>query len=189
LRTFPLVAIASCGFIQACEQLGHGSTEVVAGAVEGLIAGMGFIGDGTILKEGLGVRGTATAASLRATGAIGLAVAMGGYDVAIVISAATFLTLRLPKRRLTGIPKVLAWRKKSACNAGRTARSRLRIVKFPGSSCARRRMSASIGDHGARPASAMRQQGGNGFQGHPPALPTIPLLSHPVRERHARPET
>ena len=27
LRTFPLVAIASCGFIQACEQLGHGSTK------------------------------------------------------------------------------------------------------------------------------------------------------------------
>ena len=64
---------------------------------------MGFIGGGTILKEGLGVRGTATAASLWATAAIGLAVAMGGYDVAIVISAATFLTLRLPKRRLPGI--------------------------------------------------------------------------------------
>ena len=113
LRTFPLVAIATCGFIQACERLGHGSTEVVAGAVEGLIAGMGFIGAGTILEEGLGVRGTATAASLWATAAIGLAVAMGGYDVAIVISAATFLTLRLPKRKLTGISDALARRKKN----------------------------------------------------------------------------
>ena len=100
LRTFPLVAIASCGFIQACERLG--SPEILSGAVEGLIAGMGFIGGGTILREGINVRGTATAASLWATAAIGLAVAMGGYDVAIVISLATFLTLRLPKHRLGG---------------------------------------------------------------------------------------
>jgi hypothetical protein len=31
------------GRSQACERLGLGSSEVVAGAVEGLIAGMGFI--------------------------------------------------------------------------------------------------------------------------------------------------
>ncbi|MGA7263380.1 MAG: MgtC/SapB family protein, partial [Stellaceae bacterium] len=37
LRTFPLVAIASCALIQASEH-GNGSN-VVAGAVEGLIAG------------------------------------------------------------------------------------------------------------------------------------------------------
>src|SRR5271166_6001393 len=98
LRTFPLVAIASCGFIQASEHAGNGSS-VVSGAVEGLIAGMGFIGGGTILREGSGVRGTATAASLWATAAIGVAVALGSYDVAIVVSTATFLTLRLPKRR------------------------------------------------------------------------------------------
>jgi putative Mg2+ transporter-C (MgtC) family protein len=88
LRTFPLVAIASCAFIQTSEHAGIGSN-VVSGAVEGLIAGMGFIGGGTILKEGLSVRGTATAASLRATAAIGVAVGFGTYDVAIVTSAAT----------------------------------------------------------------------------------------------------
>jgi putative Mg2+ transporter-C (MgtC) family protein len=97
LRTFPLVAIASCGFIQASHAVSDAN--VVAGAVEGLIAGMGFIGGGTILKEGLNVRGTATAASLWATAAIGLAVGLGTYDVAIVIAVATFLTLRLPKRQ------------------------------------------------------------------------------------------
>ncbi|HKM61281.1 MAG TPA: MgtC/SapB family protein [Acidisphaera sp.] len=98
LRTFPLVAIASCGFIQASEHAGNGSS-VVSGAVEGLIAGMGFIGGGTILREGVSVRGTATAASLWATAAIGLAVGFGSYDVAVVIAVATFLTLRLPKRK------------------------------------------------------------------------------------------
>ena len=76
LRTFPLVAIASCGFIQASENFGNASTDIVAGAVEGLIAGMGFIGGGTILREGTSVRGTATAASLWSTAAIGLAVGL-----------------------------------------------------------------------------------------------------------------
>jgi hypothetical protein len=38
---------------------------------------------------------------------------MGGYDVAIVISVATFLTLRLPKRRLIGINDALAQREKN----------------------------------------------------------------------------
>jgi hypothetical protein len=43
LRTFPLVAVASCAFIQASEHAGNGSN-LVSGAVEGLIGGMGFIG-------------------------------------------------------------------------------------------------------------------------------------------------
>jgi putative Mg2+ transporter-C (MgtC) family protein len=39
------------------------------------------------------VHGTATAASLWATGAVGVATGVGAYDVAIVIAAITFLTL------------------------------------------------------------------------------------------------
>jgi putative Mg2+ transporter-C (MgtC) family protein len=41
------------------------------------------------------VQGTATAASLWATGAIGVSVALGSYDVAVTIAVFTFLTLRL----------------------------------------------------------------------------------------------
>ena len=39
-------------------------------------------------------RGTATAASLWATGAIGTAVGLGAYDIAVLISLATFITLK-----------------------------------------------------------------------------------------------
>ncbi|WP_426240726.1 MgtC/SapB family protein [Pararhizobium sp. DWP1-1-3] len=95
LRTFPLVAIASCGFIQATENLTAGSPEATARIVEGLITGMGFIGGGAILVVSKSVRGTATAASLWATGAIGTAVGLGAYDIALVLSIMTFLTLRL----------------------------------------------------------------------------------------------
>jgi len=95
LRTFPLVAIASCGFIQATETLTAGSPEATARIVEGLITGMGFIGGGAILVVKASVRGTATAASLWATGAIGTSVGLGAYDVAVVLAVMTFLTLRL----------------------------------------------------------------------------------------------
>lgn len=95
LRTFPLVALASCGFIQASEGLLAHSPDGMAKVVEGLITGIGFIGGGAILKQGTSVQGTATAASLWATGAIGVSVGLGGYDVAITIAAFTFLMLRL----------------------------------------------------------------------------------------------
>ena len=95
LRTFPLVALASCGFVQACETLLAGSPDGLAKVIEGVITGVGFIGGGAILKQGDAVRGTATAASLWATGAIGLAVGLGAYDVAVTVSAFTFATLLL----------------------------------------------------------------------------------------------
>ena len=95
LRTFPLVAMASCGFIQASEGLLVHAPDGLAKVVEGLITGIGFIGGGAILKKGATVRGTATAASLWATGAIGVSVGLGSYDVAVTVAVFTFLTLTL----------------------------------------------------------------------------------------------
>jgi putative Mg2+ transporter-C (MgtC) family protein len=95
LRTFPLVALATCGIVQATEHILEGHPEGTARIIEGLMTGMGFIGGGAILKTENSVRGTATAASLWATGATGAAVGLGSYDVAVVISLFTFLTLWL----------------------------------------------------------------------------------------------
>jgi len=61
----------------------------------GLITGVGFIGGGAILKHGTQALGTATAASLWATGALGAAVGYGLYDIAVILSAVTFVTLYL----------------------------------------------------------------------------------------------
>lgn len=94
LRTFPLVAIASCGFIQAAEPMLRESPQALARVLEGIVTGMGFIGGGAILKTGEIVHGTATAASLWATGAMGAAVALRVYDVAVIIAVMTFATLR-----------------------------------------------------------------------------------------------
>lgn len=93
LRTFPLVAVASCAYMLIGYQV-LDSTDAEARVVQGLITGMGFIGGGAILKHRGRVEGTATAASLWATGAIGLSVASQRLEVAIVVSVVTFLTLR-----------------------------------------------------------------------------------------------
>jgi len=93
LRTFPLVAVASCGFVQATEGITTGNPEALARIIEGVITGMGFIGGGAILRLSTSVKGTATAASLWATGAVGIACAMGTFDVAIIIVIFALLTL------------------------------------------------------------------------------------------------
>ena len=80
LRTFPLVAVATCGFVQASETFIIGEPEAMARIMEGLITGMGFIGGGAIL-------------SLWVTGAIGAAVGLGSYDVALVLTLVTIATL------------------------------------------------------------------------------------------------
>jgi putative Mg2+ transporter-C (MgtC) family protein len=99
LRTFPLVAVAACGFIQAAEPVIAGNATAMARIVEGVITGMGFIGGGAILQTRESVKGTATAASLWITGAIGVAVGLGSYGTAIVLSVITLVTLWL----LTGV--------------------------------------------------------------------------------------
>jgi putative Mg2+ transporter-C (MgtC) family protein len=93
LRTFPLVAIATCGYIRAAEALTAESPEATARIVEGLITGMGFVGGGAILRLKESVKGTATAASLWVTGAVGVSAGLGAYDVALVLSLVTLVTL------------------------------------------------------------------------------------------------
>lgn len=96
LRTFPLVAVAACAYMLTAYDVLE-STEAEARVMEGLITGMGFIGGGAILKNAGSVRGTATAASLWGTGAIGLAVASERMEIALVVSLVTFFTLRFLK--------------------------------------------------------------------------------------------
>lgn len=92
VRTFPIVAMASCGYLLL---VSAGDPASQSRVLQGMIAGIGFVGGGAILKEGATVKGTATAASIWCTGVVGAAVAMGRYDVAIILSALTFLTLKV----------------------------------------------------------------------------------------------
>ena len=94
IRTFPLVAVAACGFVLIAIRVLGADSMGQARILEGLITGVGFIGGGAILKHAGRASGTATAASLWATGALVAAVGYGLYDIAAILSLVTYLTLR-----------------------------------------------------------------------------------------------
>ncbi|MBT8107711.1 MAG: MgtC/SapB family protein [Gammaproteobacteria bacterium] len=97
LRTFPLVAVAACGYTLVGISV-LSSTDAEARVLQGLITGIGFIGGGAILKSKGSVTGTATAASIWNTGLIGMAVAFDRFEIAILMSALNFVTLRYVER-------------------------------------------------------------------------------------------
>lgn len=90
LRTFPLVTIASCAFMLVAMSVYDGS-EAEARVMYGVITGIGFIGGGAIVKEAGRVGGTATAAGIWITGAIGISVAYGRYEIALTLSLLSFV--------------------------------------------------------------------------------------------------
>ena len=63
-----------------------------------VISGIGFLGAGTILREGFSVKGLTTAASLWAVSCIGLAVGAGYYIGAFVTTFVIYITLNTLKR-------------------------------------------------------------------------------------------
>jgi putative Mg2+ transporter-C (MgtC) family protein len=62
---------------------------------QGIMTGIGFLGAGVIMKEGLTVRGLTTAASIWITAAIGIMLGIGFYFPAIVATLVTLGTLSL----------------------------------------------------------------------------------------------
>lgn len=95
VRTLPIVAMASCGYLLVMSAVASGDAAGDASRVlQGLIAGIGFVGGGAILKEGFNVHGTAVAASIWNTGAIGAAVAFGRYEIGIVLMLLNVFTMK-----------------------------------------------------------------------------------------------
>jgi putative Mg2+ transporter-C (MgtC) family protein len=95
LRTFPLVAMASCGLVQTAISVLGVSAPFNANILSGVVTGIGFIGAGAIIKEGAAVTGHATAASIWTVGIIGAAVGYGYYDIGLILAAANLAVLML----------------------------------------------------------------------------------------------
>jgi len=92
VRTFPIVGMASCGYLLLMGDQPDPSAQ--SRLLQGLITGIGFIGGGAILKQGTIVTGTATAASVWNAGVIGAAVAMNRYGIAVTLAILNLFTLR-----------------------------------------------------------------------------------------------
>jgi len=58
-----------------------------------IVTGIGFLGGGAILKEGLNVKGLTTAASLWAVAAIGMAAGAGNWFLAIASTGIVLMAL------------------------------------------------------------------------------------------------
>lgn len=63
-----------------------------------VVSGIGFLGAGTIIREGVNVRGLTTAASLWAVSCVGIAAGIGFYGGAVIATAIIYITLISLKR-------------------------------------------------------------------------------------------
>jgi putative Mg2+ transporter-C (MgtC) family protein len=104
LRTFPLVAVGSAAYVMIARTALTPDADAQSRIIQGLITGIGFLGGGAIIKTSDRVRGTATAASIWSTAAIGAAVAYEHLEIALLLSAINFIALRLlrPFKKLVG---------------------------------------------------------------------------------------
>lgn len=99
LRTHMLVALASALFVLAPLQI-QMEHDGLSRVIQGLAAGIGFIGGGAILKlsDAREVRGLTTAAGIWLTAAIGVAVGLGRIGLALVSTLLTWIILSVIAR-------------------------------------------------------------------------------------------
>lgn len=110
MRTYGLVCMASAALTAMVGYPGlwYGGIHPLATGsdptrvVQGIVTGVGFLGAGMIMKEGLSISGLTTAASIWASSAIGIMVGVGFH------SAAALLAL-LSVGCMMGVAKIEAW--------------------------------------------------------------------------------
>ncbi|MFE2064392.1 MgtC/SapB family protein [Streptomyces sp. NPDC059467] len=106
LRTNALVAVGATLFVLYSEAVGDpGSPTRVASYV---VSGIGFLGGGVILREGGGVRGLNTAATLWCSAAVGVLAASGRLDLCLIGTAVVIgvrLLLRPAGRLIDRVPQ------------------------------------------------------------------------------------
>ena len=97
LRTHILICIGAALFTIA-SLYGFGVGADPSRIAAGIVAGIGFLGAGAIIRRGEGiVEGLTTAATIWAVAAIGLAAGAGLYLISGVAAAITLLILFLPR--------------------------------------------------------------------------------------------
>jgi putative Mg2+ transporter-C (MgtC) family protein len=99
LRTHMLVGLGSALFVLVPLEAGM-ADDPISRVLQGVIAGVGFLGAGAILKlDDVGrVQGLTTAASIWATAAIGLAVGLGHHVTAIAATLVALVILSILQR-------------------------------------------------------------------------------------------
>lgn len=94
MRTYGLVCMTSAALTVIAgypgQWYGGHTLQVVAAdptrVIQGIVTGVGFLGAGVIMKDGLNISGLTTAASLWASSAIGVLVGIGFYGASILLT-------------------------------------------------------------------------------------------------------
>ena len=97
LRTHMLVSLGSALFTvlsaHAFGQAGGAPNIDPTRIAAQVVSGIGFLGAGAILKDGIVIRGLTTAASLWATSAVGMAAGAGEHVIGVVATAVILISL------------------------------------------------------------------------------------------------
>lgn len=93
MRTYGLVCMASCALtvITGYPEYWYGGHSNLANIdpgriIQGIVTGIGFLGAGVIMRDGLNISGLTTAASIWSVAAIGVLVGVGFYAAAIPLA-------------------------------------------------------------------------------------------------------
>jgi putative Mg2+ transporter-C (MgtC) family protein len=139
LRTNALVALGAALFVSLSRLMNdEGSPTRIASYI---VSGLGFLGGGVILRDGLTVKGLNTAATLWCSGAVGTLAGAGFAGHALVGTAAVLLThlgLRpvvdwIEIRKKTAINVETYYRLRVECEAGKDGTVRHILLRHVGS--------------------------------------------------------
>ena len=99
LRTHMMVALGAAVFVIASGEFGM-NPDSISRVIQGLVTGIGFLGAGAILKlyDRRAVEGLTTAAGIWMTAALGVAVGLGRFGLALVATLLAWMTLSLVRQ-------------------------------------------------------------------------------------------
>ena len=131
-RTHVLVSLGAALFTIAGaygfhDVLTHGSTVDPTRVAAQIVTGIGFLGAGAIIRQGVAVRGLTTAATLWVVAAIGLTSGAGYYSAAVITTAARAVLALAPADRRVPDRSTASGPRRTGCScSSRRARARRR---------------------------------------------------------------
>lgn len=90
VRTIALVCLGSALFTEMSSTFGESDSARVAAQI---VTGIGFLGAGVIVREGVTLHGVTTAATIWTSASLGIAVAQGFFVVAVFVALAVVALL------------------------------------------------------------------------------------------------
>jgi putative Mg2+ transporter-C (MgtC) family protein len=111
MRTYGLVCMASTALTVFVGHAAFWYGGTVSGvpadptrAVQGIVTGIGFLGAGVIMRDGLSISGLTTAASIWASSAIGVLLGVGFYAAALLLALLCVVSMSLLHRLEAKLP-------------------------------------------------------------------------------------